>query len=317
MNYPVGLFLLKDGDDFHLFVTNRNSHSISRLDFGTSLANIPSGTNLGNPGGNFNWPRDITVIKDCGSIFGFVTNEGPNTVTRLDFTDLLSVPATTNLGNISNLNFPSSISEVFRTGDAVNFFVPNVNSNSVSRITFTNCSSSSIPSYTGTTPPTFQYNEPGEYNVSLFVDDGLATQNVLCKRIVVLRRRDIDFNYAINTCNPFTVQFNGIGTDIQNPYWWLGDATTISGDLNPAHTYLSPNNYTVSYTAGISGCPDTVTKTINLSVIPDNIIITPDTTICYGSVKQLRTVPALSFCWNPVTYLDNPNSPNPVTSTPG
>jgi gliding motility-associated-like protein len=184
LSYPVGLFLLKDGANYHAFVTNRNSHSITRLDFGTSPANSPVGTNLGNIGGRFTLPRDITVIRDCDRIFGFVVNEA-NKITRLDFTTLTSIPVATDLFNLGNLNFPSCISEVFRTGDAVNFFCPNVNSNSISKLTFNNCTSSSIPSYIGTTPPPFQYSQPGVYNVSLFVDEGMATKSVLCKQIIV------------------------------------------------------------------------------------------------------------------------------------
>ena len=61
---------------------------------------------------------------------------------------------------------------------------------------------------------------------------------------------------------------------------------------------------------------DTVTKTINLSIIPDDIIMTRDTTICAGATKKLLTVPSLNFCWTPTTYLDHSDSANPVTSTP-
>ncbi|MEI9912911.1 MAG: hypothetical protein WDO71_26690 [Bacteroidota bacterium] len=101
MNYPVGFFLLKDGTNYHLFITNRNSSSITRLNFGTSMANIPTGINLGNPGNNLNLPRDITLIKDCGNIFGFATNEGDNSITRLDFNNnVLSTPVSSNIGNI-------------------------------------------------------------------------------------------------------------------------------------------------------------------------------------------------------------------------
>ncbi|MBL7740053.1 MAG: gliding motility-associated C-terminal domain-containing protein [Chitinophagaceae bacterium] len=318
LNYPVGVFLVKDGNNYHVFITNRNSNSISRLDFGTSIANTPTGLNLGNPGSNFNWPRDITVIRDCDKVFGFVTNEATNAVTRLDFNNnLLSVPATSNLGNIGALNFPSSISEIFRTGDAVNFFAPNVNSNSVSRLTFNNCTNSSIPSHSGPTPLPVQYSQPGTYNISLFIDEGLSTQSSICKQIVVIGKPDIDFNYQLNVCNPLSVQFNGIGTDTQNPYWSFGDATTNTGNLSPVHVYPSQNNYTVSYTAGTNAsCPDTVVKTISLSVVPDDIIRTADTTICLGTTKQLLTQPALSFCWTPTTYLNDPASANPITSTP-
>ena len=53
-----------------------------------------------------------------------------------------------------------------------------------------------------------------------------------------------------------------------------------------------------------------------MRIVRDNIILTPDTTICIGINKQLRSIPSLGFCWSPTTYLDNPNSPNPITSTP-
>jgi gliding motility-associated-like protein len=187
LNYPVGIFLIKNTNDFHIFVTNRNSHSISRIDFGNSLANTPTGVNLPIAGSNFNWPRDITVIKDCEKVFGFVVNEGSNSIVRLDFNnnDLLATPTATNLGNIGNFSFPCSLSEIFRTGNSANIFVPNITSNSISRITFNNCSNASIPSYIGNTPPAFQYDQPGTYNVSLFVDEGLPTQAVICKQIVV------------------------------------------------------------------------------------------------------------------------------------
>ncbi len=77
---------------------------------------------------------------------------------------------------------------------------------------------------------------------------------------------------------------------------------------------LQPGDYLVKFSIGNGVCVDTIRKTISINVLWDNVILTPDTTICYGSVKQLRTVPSLSFCWTPVTYLDNPNLPNPTTS---
>jgi gliding motility-associated-like protein len=64
-------------------------------------------------------------------------------------------------------------------------------------------------------------------------------------------------------------------------------------------------------------CIDTVTKTLTLSLQNDNqLISTSDTTICAGTTKQLLAAPSLNFCWTPVTYLNNPNISNPITSTP-
>ncbi|HET9825981.1 MAG TPA: gliding motility-associated C-terminal domain-containing protein [Chitinophagaceae bacterium] len=145
---------------------------------------------------------------------------------------------------------------------------------------------------------------------SLNVTTVLLEQTSLCPSL------NFDFNYQFNTCDPLSVQFNGIGSDTQNPTWDFGDGSTVQGNLSPVHNFSSYGSYTVKYSVSNSTCTDTITKTIIVSVVPDDIIRTNDTTICFGSVKQLQTQPALSFCWSPTIYLDNPNSPNPITSAP-
>jgi gliding motility-associated-like protein len=59
-----------------------------------------------------------------------------------------------------------------------------------------------------------------------------------------------------------------------------------------------------------------VSKLISINILQDNVILTTDTTICFNTTKQLRTQPALSFCWFPSTYLNDPRVPNPITSAP-
>jgi gliding motility-associated-like protein len=124
-----------------------------------------------------------------------------------------------------------------------------------------------------------------------------------------------DFTYRPDLCNPLTVQFSTAGNPIPGN-WSFGDGNTATGVASISHTYAGPGNYTVTFTPQTAGCPKSTTKNINIAVVTDNIILTNDTAICDGVPKQLRTVPSLSFCWSPTTYLDNPNSPNPITSTP-
>ncbi len=125
-----------------------------------------------------------------------------------------------------------------------------------------------------------------------------------------------DFVYKQDVCSPFKVQFNGTGINPSTTFWDFGDGSTKTADLNPSHTYDSEGNYLVRYgiSAGVS--TDTIEKLVTIRVFEEDVIVTPDTTICSGTTKQLRTKPSLSFCWFPTTYLDNPNSPNPTTSTP-
>jgi gliding motility-associated-like protein len=292
LSYPVGMYLLKNTNNFHLYITNRNSNTISRLDFGSSLGNIPTGINLGNPGNNFSWPRDITVIKDCDKIFGFVVNEATNVITRLDFNnDFLAVPSTTDIGNVGNLNFPCSFSEIFRTGDAVNFFIPNITSNSISRITFNNCSSSTIPSYSGTTPPPFQYNQPGEYNISLFADDGLATQTVICKKIVVVAPPSISLGNDTGYCvNASIVLGQSLPQGVS--YSWSNGQTT------PTITVQQPGNYSVSI-SNRYGCSAKDTVTVITYPSPQ-IFIAPanDTVICKNTVFTATAAGGINYTWS-------------------
>jgi gliding motility-associated-like protein len=125
-----------------------------------------------------------------------------------------------------------------------------------------------------------------------------------------------DFTYKQDVCNPLSVQFSGVGTNLQGPYWSFGDGNTSTSGLQPANVYPSFNNYLVKFSASNGTQRDTVTKLISVGVANADIIVTPDTTICEGGTKQLRTKPALSFCWSPTTYLNDPNLPNPTTSTP-
>ena len=159
------------------------------------------------------------------------------------------------------------------------------------------------------------YLSPGTYTVKLIVTDlneckDSSSVDVLTSGITN------DFAYKQNVCSPLTIQFNGLGPAPANSNWNFGDGNTTTGNNNPLHTYATTGNYIVKYGFQNGSCTDTITKTISVNVVQQNIILTPDTTICVGASKQLRSVPSLSFCWSPVTYLNDPLSANPITSTP-
>ena len=160
------------------------------------------------------------------------------------------------------------------------------------------------------------YSANGTYTVKLIVTDINGCKDSISRDITAGNALDFDFNYQTDVCDPLSIQFTGIGTDIQNPYWSFGDGATVTGILNPVHVYAATGTYIVRYSINNGVCTDTINKTIDITFINDNIILTLDTTICAGTTKQLLTTAALGFCWSPITYLDNPNSPNPITSTP-
>ena len=155
----------------------------------------------------------------------------------------------------------------------------------------------------------------GTYTISLVITDINGCKDST-ETTVTTTGSNFDFSYKQNSCNPLSVQFFNIGNNPVNPSWLFGDGGTIAGNATPTHLYASTGIYTVKYRVQNGGCTDTITKNISVNILRDDIILTKDTTICFGTTKQLITAPSLGFCWMPTTYLDDPLSANPVTNTP-
>lgn len=184
LSYPSGLTFVNFNSSWYCFIADQNSNSLTRLSFGSSLQNTPTGVNIGNPGGLLNAPRDVSLFVACDGVYGFVTNYVTNAVTKLNFgTDPTSSPAATDLGNIGSLNFPHSISDFFRVGNDIYAFIPNATGESLTRIRFAGCSD--IPGSTAKDNLSVSYPNPGTYNINLLVDLGLPTQTSYCQQIVV------------------------------------------------------------------------------------------------------------------------------------
>lgn len=186
INWPVGSGYFNYNGKWYGFIANRNSNSLTRLDFGNSLVNTPTAVNIGNPGGLLNYPRDFAMFATCGGIYGFVPNEGTNALVKLDFgSDPTNPnPTATSLGNIGNLDYPHSITNLFRAGNDVYAFICNAYSNTLSRMRFAGCQD--IPGSSAATPAPITYNKAGTYTISLLVDLGLPTQTSYCQNLTVL-----------------------------------------------------------------------------------------------------------------------------------
>lgn len=193
LSYPTGIYAIKDNGNWHVFITNEGTNnsgpSITRLDFGSSLLNTPIAVNLGNPENTLHGPRDIYIMKFCGQITGFIVRRevGYDGIVQLDFqNNLLNIPKATSLGNLGNLDFPHSISKLFRVGADLYSFITNARNNTITRIRFVGSNNASMPNSSLKDPPVISYSQPGTYNINLMVDEGLSTQASFCKSVVVL-----------------------------------------------------------------------------------------------------------------------------------
>ena len=162
--------------------------------------------------------------------------------------------------------------------------------------------------------PSHGYAQSGTYTATLLVTDKNGCTDS-SKLAIVTVGGAIDFSYLQNVCNPLSVQFASIGAVPVNTEWSFGNGQSVTGSTNPTITYINPGTYTVKLKVPNGTCTDSITKNILITYLQDDIILTNDTTICFNTVKQLLTKPSLSFCWSPTTYLSDPTSASPTTST--
>jgi gliding motility-associated-like protein len=307
LHYPTGIYAINDNGNYHVFVTQGQSpYAITRLDFGNSLLNTPTATDLGNPGNALNSPRDFTILKLCDEIAGFAVNGIGNDLVKFDFhNNLLSVPAGSSLGNTGNLNFPHSLSKFFRVGNDLYTLITNVNNNTITRLRFAGCSgtTASLLSSQLQNPPAVSYSTPGTYNINLSVDEGLPTQNSFCKQVVVMPALVHTPLQKLLVCNTDSIK---IGTHTkQPPYKWNNGAVTDSILAKADGTYwIQTDRY---------GCSNIDSFAVTLEKI--NVKSNNDTTVCSGKQVQLHAVgTGISYNWSPATGLSNATSADPVAS---
>jgi len=300
LNGPVGFYPVMENGIYYLFVVNRNNNTLSRLNFGSSLSNTPTGVNIGNVGGTMNTPRSISIIRDCGQVFGFVVNESPNDIVRLTFpTGLLSSPQGVSLGNIANFAFPHHISELFRVGDSLYTFIMNVNNSTISRLCFPSCNNASISSSTLQNPPPYSYNSPGIYNISLVVDEGMPTQSNICKEVLVVEVPTPSFTGDTLLCVGDTLNL------ISNTYSgctheWTGPDGYVSTNQNlliPGADTTTSGKYTL--VLKLNKCTSkAVSSNVSVTIRPV-VDLGIDTIVCPGTSLVLNAAnPGSNYLWN-------------------
>lgn len=314
LSYPTGIYAIDDNGFWRVFVVNGGDatrsggvYSLTRLDFGSSLLNIPTGVNLGNPGNVLQHPRDLTIMKMCNQIVGFAVNGhfSNSNIVKLNFNNDLSVtPAITSLGVIGNSSFPHSISKLFRVNSDVYGFITNVDNNTLTRLKFTGCTNSSIPNSTAQNPPAVVYNAPGTYSINLTIDDGLPTQAAYCKQVVVLPTPLHSPTKNLSVCTGGTIRIgSSIHPGIYN--WNTGESTDSINVSIPGIYWVESDRY---------GCSVRDSFIVSASSASTQIF-NSDTTIFAGDAVQLNSIsPSGTYSWTPATYLNCSNCSNPIAS---
>lgn len=254
---PTGLFLIQENGGWYLFVSNNSSHEITRLEFGPSLSGYPTPANIGDP--NFlAFPFDLTILRDCEGLFGFVLNRF-NDIVRMEFNQGIDQPPEfVSLGDQGILYNPHGISDVFRVGDTLYTFVANIDNSTITKLYFPGCDNASISSSTERDPPAISYDAPGNYNIQLVLDEGTPQQENYCRNLVVLESPEVDLGH--DTLLP---PGGSLILDAGEQAAWLWS----TGETTQTIEILGPGTYTVMVTNEY-GCTamDTLVVTMEVGI---------------------------------------------------
>lgn len=116
------------------------------------------------------------------------------------------------------------------------------------------------------------------------------------------------FQFTADTCaNP-----NQLNFPVSTWAWDFGDGNT-STDINPAHLYGAPGNYTVQLViTDPIGCADSTTRVITIDPVPTQPVVGNNTPICNGDQINLTAgaVGGVTYNWTgPGGYVSSAQNP--------
>jgi PKD repeat protein len=112
--------------------------------------------------------------------------------------------------------------------------------------------------YSNLTNPTINYNQLGDYTITLVTQNQFNCNDTIQTIYSVLPGPAADFEIeSQNGCEPLTVQFSQASTNSTNFYWYFGDGDSANV-ANPIHTYNDGGTYNVTMVASLNDiCFDT------------------------------------------------------------
>ena len=142
---PVFLDVVSENGNYYGFLTNHNPGGLVRLDFGNSMLNTPTATNLGNFGGIINagpGTEGIQMVQSNGKWYALIVGGDPMTggvpkIVRISFGASVTNPApvATDWGDLGNMDQSIGF-YVFNEKDHWYGFTVNATNNTMTRFDF-------------------------------------------------------------------------------------------------------------------------------------------------------------------------------------
>lgn len=115
--------------------------------------------------------------------------------------------------------------------------------------------------------PTFSFELPGQYNISLSATSAAGCSDSITQPIDVMLRPTAAFSYSPNFgVAPLTVNFQNLSQGASTYLWDFGDGAPSSNAPNPSHTYTQNGIYQASLiSTSTMGCLDTTLQEIRVT----------------------------------------------------
>ncbi|MGA2823651.1 MAG: hypothetical protein ABSE72_09010, partial [Bacteroidales bacterium] len=265
-----GLAIIKEGNTWLGFVTCALAVSISRLNFGTSLTNIPTVQNFGSLGVLYS-PGPICIVEE-NSLWYMMVTAGLETLARLTFgNSLLNTPTAENLGNPGGFNNQIGLAILRDCESTGGYFLNYIVNGQLGKLTFaggiTSTVTGQILGNIGSLNRPHCFSEIFRQNDTLFAYITNRGSNTLTR---------LTFPPCTNSSVPSSTQFNP-----------------------PPFSYNQPGTYNVRLLVN-EGLPDQVSlcKTIVIGPVP-TVNLGPDRSICPGTSTTLDAGPGYTtYLWS-------------------
>lgn len=320
MSTPQNLAVSKIRNTYRVYVTNTGNSTLTTLNFGTSLANTPTGVNSANLFNNLFNPTGIAYYRDADYPYLVIVNNSVNNSVRVQLDtngEVTTAPLSvvTLLGNANDFSVPAGMTAFLRDSANLYTFVANTGKNSLTRINFRECTNASIGRSTSQTPAPFRYDAPGTYTVNLFLDEGLPTMRLGDNQLItVLPQPGIDISNDTLICQADTIDLKVQSISADSLRWTPGEAVSnaTSGAVR-AFPQTTTNYRIMLYYTNTCVIDTGITVRVVESVVdagPDRTLMDGTTTVLGG--PETSQGPQYSYRWSPSNYLDDSTKQFPV-----
>lgn len=343
LSNPTDLAAVYDKGHWYLFVTNEGlNSSVARIDLTDSLYPDPAlinspvtGTSqliTSNPSiippdpspTTFNYrinqPSSITITRDCGNLYAYITDSTTSQLIGIQMASVTGPYTGIDYNNKGAMNYPSGISSILRDHDNLYGFIVNARDSTLTRLSFDQCTNSSIPSFTEVQPPAYTYDTPGVYNIYFVINQGMPNMRVDCKAITVLAYPPLYLNQDTTLCEGDTIRLYVISSQADSFRWQQGyniDTNYLYRDS----ARVFPD-YSTTYPVTIYypfGCIVDTAIRVHVSKVkadagPDRWILDGATTTLGGPFTTLAG--QYLYHWEPFQFLSDSTVPNPFAFPP-